>query len=216
MKAELLSAKDVVEVRAVDQVTLDFDSCSWVMDNLPLHALSNTSWPQYGTDCNAGFSMAHTGSAILVKFYITGDYFQSSVRAINTAVNKDNCVEFFISFDQDAYYNIEFNCLGVGKMAYGAKRTKRQFLPASAVRKIKVMNKLGHANGDFNWEMILYIPLEVFEFDAISSLKGLTCKGNFYKCGDDLPNPHFLSWNRIESPEPNFHLPAYFGEIVFQ
>ena len=51
--------------------------------------------------------------------------------------------------------------------------------------------------------------------ESIESLKGVCATANFYKCGDDLPEPHFVSWNKIEAPTPNFHLPKYFGEIEF-
>ena len=36
------------------------------------------------------------------------------------------------------------------------------------------------------------------------------------KCGDDTAVPHFLSWNPIGAPRPNFHTPEYFGEIHFE
>ena len=38
---------------------------------------------------------------------------------------------------------------------------------------------------------------------------GLRARMNLYKCGDDLSHPHFLSWQPIEAPKPNFHLPAF-------
>jgi hypothetical protein len=47
-------------------------------------------------------------------------------------------------------------------------------------------------------------------------LKGKTCRANFYKCGDDLPEPHFLSWNNIIADKPDFHLPQYFGTLTFE
>jgi hypothetical protein len=39
---------------------------------------------------------------------------------------------------------------------------------------------------------------------------------NFYKCGDELPTPHFLSWNPIEWKEPSFHRPEQFGKLIFE
>ncbi|MBC7416687.1 MAG: hypothetical protein H7325_00845, partial [Pedobacter sp.] len=37
------------------------------------------------------------------------------------------------------------------------------------------------------------------------------------KCGDDLPKPHYLSWNPITNvAEPNFHLPEFFANAIFQ
>jgi hypothetical protein len=63
--------------------------------------------------------------------------------------------------------------------------------------------------------MIYYIR-EAFEFHQLKSLKNIKCKANFYKCGDELSQPHYLSWNNIKSGKPNFHLPEFFGEINFK
>ena len=37
----------------------------------------------------------------------------------------------------------------------------------------------------------------------------MRAKANFYKCGDKLPVPHFLSWKPINVPAPDFHLPCF-------
>jgi hypothetical protein len=195
----------------------DFDGISTIMDQLPRHQLLNNSWPQYETKCSAGFSMAHTDEEILIKFYIVNDYFQSKVRNINEAVHQDNCIEFFVSFNgEQVYYNIEFNCLGIGKMAYGNQDGERKLLPKSAIRKIKTWTRSSIVNEVFDWEIILSIPATVFEYHQIKFQKQLSCKGNFYKCGDELPAPHYLTWNRIEASSPDFHRPEFFGDIVFE
>jgi hypothetical protein len=41
-------------------------------------------------------------------------------------------------------------------------------------------------------------------------------KANFYKCGDELQTPHFLSWNPIEIDQPDFHRPDFFGTLEFE
>jgi hypothetical protein len=28
-------------------------------------------------------------------------------------------------------------------------------------------------------------------------------------------HPHYLSWNRIDIPQPDFHRPDFFGELKF-
>jgi hypothetical protein len=44
----------------------------------------------------------------------------------------------------------------------------------------------------------------------------MKARGNFYKCGDSLSVPHFLSWQPIDNPTPNFHLEKFFGELDFE
>jgi len=180
------------------------------------HPIKNTSWPEFKTNCRAAFSITHSNAAIEVQFDIKNDYFKSIQRPVNDFVHKDNCVEFFIQFgEENAYYNIEFNCLGIGKMGYGKDREDRALMQVAAVNKIKVCRDLHLSKGNFNWKISLSIPVEVFTFSAIKTLQGLKCKGNFYKCGDDLPHPHYLSWSKIDAASPDFHLPEFFGKIDF-
>ena len=45
---------------------------------------------------------------------------------------------------------------------------------------------------------------------------GMTIRGNFFKCGDDTAQEHYMSWNAVDVPHPNFHLPDYFGRITLK
>lgn len=186
------------------------------MNRLNRYEISNKPWPEFSTACSASFAIAHTRSSILLKYFIKDDFFSSIEREINADVNKDNCVEFFIGFADDAYYNIEFNCLGVGKVGYGRSRSDRKLLPVAVIEKIAVDKNLTHKKDGFDWEILLTIPKDVFIYDDINLFTGLICKANFYKCGDDLPNKDFLVWNQIINNEPDFHKPEFFGEIVFE
>nr|WP_199080093.1 carbohydrate-binding family 9-like protein [Pedobacter sp. ASV19] len=182
----------------------------------PRYQLTNNSWPQISTNCRADFAIAHTGRDILLNFSISNDYFHSVQRPVNGEVHLDNCVEFFIAFGQsDHYYNIEFNCLGVGKMAYGNKKLNRILLDESVVHQIRTSVRSSLSGEEFNWEMTICIPAATFIFHEILSFEGITARANFYKCGDGLPNPHYLCWNKITSPIPDFHRPDCFGYIHF-
>ena len=39
--------------------------------------------------------------------------------------------------------------------------------------------------------------------------------GNFYKCGDLTPHPHYLAWSPVTEGK-TFHRPEDFGELVFE
>lgn len=189
---------------------------SLLLDKFSRHTLNNHSWPEIPTNCTTDFRIAHSGQEIFVQFTVQHDFFQSSIREINTEVHLDNCVEFFLSFDnKQSYYNIEFNCLGTGKMAYGTATGTRTLIDPVQVQKISTWSSLQQENAVFNWQMVWRIPLEVFSFHQLESLEGINADGNFYKCGDALPEPHYLSWNKIVAAAPDFHQPAYFGGLQF-
>ena len=63
------------------------------------------------------------------------------------------------------------------------------------------------------WEVALVIPAQLFAVQPLRLEAGTVLRANFYKCGDELSVPHFLSWNPIEVSQPDFHRPEYFGEL---
>ena len=69
---------------------------------------------------------------------------------------------------------------------------------------------------DGPWTLKLYIPLEALWKNGVTSLKGLKARGNFYKCGDGLTVPHFVTWGPIVTEKPDYHRPEFFKEIVFE
>jgi len=165
------------------------------------------------------FNIGYGDDAIFLAFNVKEKYFKAIYKKTNEPVYKDSCVEFFIGFDEsDTYYNFEFNAIGTALVAYGLPG-KRELLPESLINDIQSVVSNKTVSGDslpFQWEIGLKIPFNVFYRHSISTLKGLACKANFYKCGDELPEPHFLCWNNIIADKPDFHLPQYFDSLIFE
>ncbi len=194
---------------------------SGFLDGLEFRNIETQSWPAYGYKPQIRFTMAHSGDCVFLKFDVLEKFVQAVYRQNNEPVNKDSCVEFFISPDgADDYYNFEFNCIGACKAGFGSRiRQSRGCLPDDIIDQINRQSLITRArrfNDDLTaWELTVAIPLEVFCHNDYRSLKGLQGKANFYKCGDDLPEPHFIVWNDVRAPEPDFHLPEFFGRINF-
>ena len=187
---------------------------------LEKNTIDNLLWSDNEYAPKVSFSIAHTHNSILLKYNVSEQYLIARYREINDPVFKDSCVEFFIAFDDDNnYYNLEFNCLGTPLVAYGLGKNSRKKIEKRLVGKIKsyqlIKNPIANQSSLINWELLLVIPFDVFAHHNITTLKDSVCKANFYKCGDDLPDPHFLSWNKINSPSPDFHLPQFFGGVHF-
>jgi len=77
-------------------------------------------------------------------------------------------------------------------------------------------NPIGEMRGRFSWTITIAIPLNVFFHHKIKELKGRTFTANFYKCGDKLSVPHYLTWNPVGTSKPDFHRPDYFGRLEFK
>jgi hypothetical protein len=197
----------------------DLSLVSRFMDSQEFHKIDNQTWKEYTTETEVRFSIAYIADFLFLKYYVKEEEFKSVVRDINGEVHKDNCVEFFVSFDNNEYYNLEFNCLGNIKVGYGMEREKRKMLSEQFISKIEVYPSLISNQpklNSFNWEILVLIPKELFCYSSITTFENLNCKANFYKCGDDLLKPHFLSWNKIETNTPDFHQPNFFGEVSFK
>lgn len=181
--------------------------------------ISNINWKSFPYCPEVSFRIGHWADMIVLKF----DVREQSVRAVETRINgdvyKDSCVEFFISLDGKNYYNFEFNCIGTIHVAHGEGRHNRKLLPEDVIKKISVESTLGNLPfetrlGDISWSLTSIIPSTSFIHDSGFKLKGKTASANFYKCGDELPVPHFVTWAPIGTPQPDYHRPEYFGEII--
>ena len=183
------------------------------------HPLAFAPWAQYSYKPAVLFSVAHNNSLLFLQYEVSEAHVQAAHFKTNGPVYQDSCVEFFISLDDGAtYYNFEFNCIGTVLAGYGRSKAERSWLPEEALDRISSHTVIQKGGGEHNvrWELTLVLPLTVFHFHSLVTLQGKRCRANFYKCGDHLPEPHFLAWSNIETESPNFHLPQYFGTVVFE
>lgn len=175
-------------------------------------------WQNLFKKPSAAFSLAYADNLLYIRYQVKEPNVIATYRENNEPVYKDSCVEFFVAFENDPnYYNLEFNCLGTVLAAYGSGKEHRKVLPKALLKGItsETVIKSFSDNRDITWEITISIPLKVFLYHQLNHLSKKTCRVNFYKCGDDLPEPHFLCWNNIVNDTPNFHLPEYFGLAEF-
>ena len=133
---------------------------------------------------------------------------------------EDSCCEFFVTNPFDgSYYNFELTCVGSLLAANGSGRQNRVPLDPRTVGKVirhsSLERKPLEINGKiFGWTVVMLIPFEIIGIDPANL--PVSVRGNFYKCGDLTAHPHFLSWNPIGTPKPDFHQPEYFGELILK
>lgn len=188
-----------------------------------IYSINSVNWKKYPYRPTVSFRIAHSNNEIWLKYYVEEKNIMATVTDTNGAVHKDSCVEFFFDPLGDGnYYNFEFNCIGTTHLAFGAGRSDRQFLaPETIEAYIGVQSSLGtkiltERTADHSWEMTVVIPAKILGHNPGIKLKGLSAKGNFYKCGDATAAPHYLSWNPIRTENPDFHRPEFFGNLVFE
>ncbi|MCH5334870.1 MAG: hypothetical protein J1D86_03580 [Alistipes sp.] len=180
------------------------------------------NWADYPYSPQVSFRAFHTGQTLMLRFDVQERHTAALVTDDNGGVWNDSCVEFFLSVDGQGYYNFEFNCIGT--MLLGFRRSRNEGVvhaAADTLASIERRTTLPHAafaerTGDNSWSLTAAIPVQALFRHRIKSFSGLAARANLYKCGDQLSKPHFLSWQPIQTPSPDFHRPEFFAPIEFE
>jgi hypothetical protein len=193
------------------------------MQDVKVNDVACINWPgKYPSAPKVAFKMAHDGAHIFLQFFVEEGEILAKTAEDNGPVWTDSCVEFFISFAESPYYyNAEFSCIGTALLGYRKDKQHSQHAGTQVMRSIKRYSSLGaepfdKKQGNFKWNMLVVIPVSAYWQSGLTSFSGVKARANFYKCGDDLTTPHFLSWNPVLTENPNFHAPQYFGELNFE
>lgn len=164
---------------------------------------------------------------LYVIFRVEDKYVRAAVKQRHGPVYKDSCVEFFFSpslKEPDSYFNFEINCCGVllAEHHTGPRANSRYLNEADCERILIASSVSGPVENEvikpFTWTVEYALPFAVLcqygDFDKPAP--GVTWHGNFYKCADETSHPHWLSWSKVSSKDPDFHRPDCFGRLEFE
>ncbi len=144
--------------------------------------------------------------------------YESDPKSVYTMYNQpvytDSCLEFFVNCnpDQPLYINFEMNANGAFLSALRPGRKGKQpihelmsDLPAVMAKKF-----------EDHWSVDAFFTLSQIKtlFGKDNFETGDVLLGNFYKCGDETPIPHFGMWAPIDLEAPDFHRPEFFGKLI--
>lgn len=194
-----------------------------IFATLNANAIDCCNWEkEYPYTPEASFKLFHDGKNLYIKFDVKENDIQTLVSEDFGEVWTDPCVEFFVSPQSNMdYYNFECTCTGRMLLAWHPHGDSKENATHKQIDKIVRIPSLGTAlfplrKGETAWSLIEIIPATALFRSDTENWSGRTMRANFYKCGDNLPTPHFISWNAIDWPKPSFHRPEFFGEIVFE
>ena len=182
------------------------------------HLLTHEPWGQAQNSTRVMFKAMHDTSSFLVIFEVSEKHTLATCSRDNDPVYQDSCVEIFLKHHENEYCNFEFNAIGTCLAQTGPDRSQRIFLNQDFLNNVSRQSSLGsdiipQAIPFDSWKLAVRIPLSTL---TGQSLSGLKMSGNFYKCGDNLPTPHYLCWSSISTPKPDFHRPEFFTSLYFE
>lgn len=200
----------------------DLDEISERLDSQSIrHPVEELNWKEFDYKPDVDFSIGYTSREILLRYYVTENWFKAEKTESNQMVCEDSCVEFFVSPGDDTiYYNLEFNGIGTCLLGTGTGRENSSRADPEIISRIRRKTSVGEKivaekTGKFSWTITIAIPLDVFFHHKVTELKGKTFRANFYKCGDKLSVPHYVTWNPVGTEAPDYHRPEFFGLLKF-
>ena len=185
-------------------------------------AINQVNWPyEFPKLLPVTVHVAHDNEKIYLYYQVQGE----ELRAINTkdfqSVWEDSCVEFFVQRKgEKSYRNFEFNVHGVLLASQRESKESAEKLSHETMSSIVRFTTIKHYYSAelevSDWTLYTEIPKQAIGFSIDEEMSHHSIRANFYKCGDETTESHFISWNPIDLPKPNFHVPQFFGELTFE
>lgn len=166
------------------------------------------------------FTAAHSDKNLYIDFFVRSSFLRAENCADQSPVSQDSCVEVFLQPKIDGeYWNFEFNCIGAINASHRYERPSPTRLTSDELVLIKRYPSCGTSTfkekvGLCVWNLLVVIPLSLLGLE--NAAPGTVLRGNFYKCSSASSYPHYLSWNPIIAPKPDFHRPEFFGDIILE
>ena len=184
-----------------------------VWENIPALEVSECLWlPECGIRMTQQLCYDDTG--IYIRQRAWEQHLRTQVRDPLGPVCEDSCMEFFFSPAADGrYFNVECNPIGCLYFGFGAQRESRMRLLLKDPAAVLSLETALHPDG---WEVRYRLPLVFLRmfYPDLTLRSGFRFTANCYKCGDKTDTPHYLAWNPVTSPTPDFHRPRDFGEML--
>lgn len=187
------------------------------LEEEPSGIIGHYGWMENGYTPYAAFYWAYNEEALRVRLVSAVKELTVFTTRDDGEVWADNCMELFFQLfrDDPDYLNVECNPLGCMVIQKGAGRENRALLTARLKPQMEVCTVIRPGSG---WEAGYIIP-----FSAIAELyqrpfrpeKGDLLRFNAYICGEKTPLMHFGSCFPIDTPQPDFHRPEFFGIGAF-
>lgn len=184
--------------------------------------LEMVNWEEFPYLPAVSVQIAWNENELFLQYKVSEQSVKAEITKSNGRVWTDSCVEFFLSPDgNDEYYNLEMNCIGTALLGFRKKGNPTEHADDETIASIRRTSSLGDSpfaelKKPTEWQITIALPWQVFFKHRIRQASGKKMRGNFYKCGDELSVPHFVSWTKIKTDQPSFHQPDFFGGLEFE
>ena len=164
---------------------------------------------------------------VYIIFHVEDRYVRAVAQEYHGNVSHDSCVEFFLTPGEDlsqGYFNIEVNCGGTTLFYHQtALRVNTIIVDEADCDKLNIYHSLPkiiepEIAEPTTWIIEYRVPLDMLEKYAPVQrpAPGVIWRANLYKIASKTSNPHWGTWSVVDYPTPNFHIPQFFGTLIFE
>lgn len=161
--------------------------------------------------------ICYDDDGLYVRMQAVEPQIRAEYNAPLSMICEDSCMEFFFAPDpeDDRYLNVEINPNCATFIGLGSCRADNVRL--APMKEEEWFQKQARRTAD-GWEVSYRIPLIFLRalFPGYTLESGTVIRANCYKCGDLTPKPHYLSWNPVVHPTPDFHRSCDFGTMILE
>lgn len=185
--------------------------CDPAWDTAEVAEINNFNWAKDMTEPHTYAKLLWSEAGIHVRMTTDETPLLARVTKQNGDVYADSCMEFFIqpNINDERYLNFEFNAFGTNYLSIRRDRHNYDFCKWGK-QDLNVKSKVNEGE----WVLMFTVPFKVI--DEIFGSHTDTMRGNLYKCCEDKAPAHWASYYPIDTPEPDFHCPQFFGEFVLE
>jgi hypothetical protein len=218
-KNETMKIQQILEGFTQPPLELVAETLDLEIESLKLEVVN---WEEFPYHPEVFVQIAYSDDELFLQYRVNEQSVKAEITKNNGRVWTDSCVEFFLSPEgNDVYYNLEMSCIGTALLGYRKKGEPTVHATDEQIATIRRISSLGESpfaerKEQTDWKITMAIPWKVFFKHELMSVSGMKMRGNFYKCGDELTVPHFVSWTKIKTPQPSFHMPEFFGGLEFE
>lgn len=187
----------------------DMFSAEW--EKAEVAYLEEINWPEFSYKPKTTARVLHNGEALFVRMETDENPLLARRRKQNDEISDDSCMEFFLkpNANDPHYLNFEFNPFGAMYLGLRTDRYNNEYPEEDK----EFFNVKTYVDGEA-WVLTFTIP-----FEFISRMVGGIddeFKGNFYKCGVDTVCEHYVTYYPIDTEEPDYHRPEFFGPFKLE
>jgi hypothetical protein len=183
--------------------------------------ISNYPWGgDYRPEAEFSLSYGENALYLALRAWEKTEFLRMTAQGLCRDVWHDSCLECFLmpKPEIDArYLNFEFNPAGAMYLGLGTTRQDNEFLEREDISQFDISPfREDVGSGVTLWGVKAQIPLVFLRrfFPLFKLEPGIKMRANFYKCGEETPEPHYACWSKVNTREPDFHRPEYFGLLT--